>query len=185
MWRIQHGELPDTLRPSVWWISIGTNDFLRESHCSPEVVLMGITRVVEQVRISRPGSIIVVNSLLPRSTEELNGKLVDSENPEKKTVWEGIMEVNRGLRRYCEKYLNVVYFDATDIFLEESDSHAGVEGMYIPRSLMGDYLHPTAEGYRRWGESMVEAIHEITDASKSKMGRKPLPHRQGGKGGKR
>jgi lysophospholipase L1-like esterase len=78
-----------------------------------------------------------------------------------------------------------VYFDATDIFLEESDSHAGVEGMYIPRSLMGDYLHPTAEGYRRWGESMVEAIHEITDASKSKMGRKPLPHRQGGKGGKR
>lgn len=177
LWRINNGEIPDTLQPSVWWILIGTNDFLKQDHCSPEVVLMGIKRVVEQMRILRPGSTIVINSLLPRSTEELKGKLVDPDHPDQKTVWEGIMEVNRGLRTYSKRYFNVVYFDATDIFVEQSDSHSGIEGMFISKSLMADFLHPTPEGYRQWGESMVDAIHEILDASKSRMGRKPLPHK--------
>lgn len=137
---------------------------------------MGIKRVVEEVRRLRPGSIIVVNSLLPRSTKELNGKLIDTEHPGTKNVWEGIMEVNRGLRQYCENYVNVVFFDATDIFLDQSDNRTGVEGMYIPQHLMDDYLHPTPEGLQQWGEDMVEAIHDIIDASTSKTGRKPLPH---------
>lgn len=137
---------------------------------------MGIKRVVEEVRRLRPGSIIVVNSLLPRSTKELNGKLIDTEHPGTINVWEGILEVNRGLRLYCENYVNVVFFDATDIFLDQRDNRTGIEGMYIPENLMDDFLHPTPEGLQRWGEDMVEAIHDIIDASKSKTGRKPLPH---------
>lgn len=172
LWRMQNNEIPDTLHPSIWWIEIGTNDFLRDNYCSPEVVLMGIKRVVEEMRKQRPGSFIVVNSLLPRSDAD-DGSLLNSNG--KISVWQGILEVNRGLRNYCETFRNVVYFDATSIFLRQKPKTVGVDGQYIPQSLMADYLHPTAEGYKKWGDEIVASIHKLMDASQSDKGRIPLP----------
>lgn len=175
LWRIQNGELPPDLQPSIWWISIGTNDFGRAlPHCSAEVVLLGIKRVVEELRRLRPGSKIVVNSVLPRSEDDLNGRLLDSKNPNRKTVWQGIMEVNRGLRDYCSKIGNVSYFDATSIFVRQDEGTKGVDGMYIPKDLMYDFLHPTAEGYEKWGDAIISKVHEVIDASQSEKGRLPL-----------
>ena len=175
LWRIQNGELPPDLQPSIWWISIGTNDFGRAlPHCSAEVVILGIKRVVEELRQLRPGSRIVVNSVLPRSEDDLNGRLLDNKNPNRITVWQGIMEVNRGLRDYCSKIENVVYFDATNMFIRQDEGMKGVDGMYIPKDLMYDFLHPTAEGYKKWGEAIISKVHEIFDASQSEKGRLPL-----------
>jgi lysophospholipase L1-like esterase len=172
LWRIQNGEIPPDLRPSVWWILIGTNDFGRElPHCSPEVVLMGITRVVEEMRRLRPGSTIVVNALLPRSEDDLDGRLVDSKHGNRVTVWQGIMEVNRGLREYCASIRNVVFFDATSIFVKQDNGTKGLDGMYIPKELMYDYLHPTAEGYKKWGDEIIATVHDVIDASSSEKGR--------------
>lgn len=176
LWRIQNGEIPDTLRPSVWWILIGTNDFLLYEHCSPDVVLMGIKRVVEEMRKLRPGSIIVVNSILPRTEVDLKGRLFDAKDPDRITLWTGIMEVNRKLRLYCDKFRNVVFYDATSIFLKKDQDTRGIEGMYIPKDLMEDYVHPTKEGYKQFGAAITLAVHQLIDASAVDEGRKPLPH---------
>jgi lysophospholipase L1-like esterase len=174
LWRMQNGEIPANLQPSVWWISIGTNDFGRDlPHCSPEVVLMGIIRVVKEMQKLRPGSTIVVNSVLPRS-EDINGRLVDSKHPDHLTVWQGILEVNRGLRIYCSKLRNVVYYDATSIFVRQDEGIKGVDGMFIPKELMYDFLHPTAEGYKKWGDEIISSIHDLIEASQSEKGRLPL-----------
>ena len=176
LWRIQNGEVPPELEPSVWWIAIGTNDFgLDLPHCSPDLVLIGIKRVVEEIRKLRPGSIIVVNSLLPRSENDLPGRLVDDINPNRVTIWQGIMEVNRGLREYCSKVKLVAYFDATSIFLRQHEGTKGIDGMYIPEELMYDFLHPTAEGYKRWGHEIVAKVRDLMEASLSETGRRPLP----------
>lgn len=176
LWRIQNGEVPPELEPSVWWIAIGTNDFgMALPHCSPDLVLVGIKRVVEEIRKLRPGSKIVVNSLLPRSEKDLPGRLVDAQNPNRITVWQGIMEVNRGLREYCSKVKHVTYFDATSIFLRQDTGTKGIDGMYIPEELMYDFLHPTAEGYTRWGNEIVSIVRDLMDASQSGTGRRPLP----------
>lgn len=176
LWRMQNGEIPSDLHPSVWWILIGTNDFGRDlPHCSPEVVLMGITRVVEEMRKLRPGSTIVVNALLPRSEDDLDGWLVDSKHGSRVTVWQGIMEVNRRLRQYCANVRNVVYFDATSIFVRQANGTKGLDGMYIPKELMYDYLHPTAEGYKIWGDQIISTVHNVMEASSSEKGRLPLP----------
>ena len=176
LWRMQNGEIPPELKPSVWWIAIGTNDFGRAlPRCSPDLVLMGIIRVVEEMRRLRPGAIIVVNSVLPRSEDDLSGRLVDDMQPNRVTVWQGIMDVNRGLRQYCSKAKNVAYFDATSIFLRQDAGTKGIDGMYIPEELMSDFLHPTAEGYRRWGSEIVSKVHELMEASQSGTGRRPLP----------
>lgn len=64
LWRLLHGEMPDGFNPRVWWISLGMNDIAR-MHCSEEVVIMGILRVVEEIRSKKPDAKIVINSLLP------------------------------------------------------------------------------------------------------------------------
>ena len=176
LWRIQNGEVPADLQPSVWWIAIGTNDFGRAlPHCSPDLVVMGIKRVVEEMRMLRPGSTIVVNSLLPRSEDDLAGRLVDLRNPNRVTVWQGIMDVNRQLRQYCTMLPNVHFFDATSVFLRKDVDVKGIDGMYIPDDLMYDYLHPTAKGYKNWGEEIVSEVLSIIEVTQSKTGRRPLP----------
>jgi len=69
LWRLQNGELPDYLRPKIWWLVIGDNDIaLRQ--CSEEVVLVGILRIVEEILDKIPDAKIVINSILPMTSNE-------------------------------------------------------------------------------------------------------------------
>jgi len=167
LWRLQNGEIPDSLHPKVFWFLIGTNDFGHDDkpHCSPEVVLMGVLRVIEELRAARPHTLIVVNSILPRSED---GGAVTSQENNLPTVWEGILEVNRELKDYCSNHHNLRYFDATPIFLRQKPDTKGVDGQYIPDSMMGDYLHPTAKGYLEFGEAVVKEMYHIMDSSQAK-----------------
>lgn len=158
LWRMQNGEIPDNLNADVWWILIGTNDFLKDGldNCSDEVVLMGVRRIVEEMKLLRPSSKIVVNGILPRSGRS-DGLLFEPGG--KRNVMNAIQDVNRELRAYCEQHENVEYFDASDLFIKENKK-VGYE--YIPEALMSDHLHPTTLGYERWGERIVEKLHNIT-----------------------
>merc|ERR1711862_280070 len=67
---IQNGEMPYYLNPTIWWLVIGTND-LAMKQCSEEVVLMGILRIIEEILENKPDARIVVNSILPMSSDHL------------------------------------------------------------------------------------------------------------------
>ena len=110
LWRMQNGEIPDNLNADVWWILIGTNDFLKDGldNCSDEVVLMGVRRIVEEMKLLRPSSKIVVNGILPRSGRS-DGLLFEPGG--KRNVMNAIQDVNRELRAYCEQHENVEYFE--------------------------------------------------------------------------
>jgi lysophospholipase L1-like esterase len=82
LYRLQNGELTDgggsgglnsTIDSKIFWLLIGTNDLARG--CSPEVVFLGIIRIVEEMRRVKPDTIVVINALLPR-TDRADGKLV-------------------------------------------------------------------------------------------------------------
>jgi len=64
LWRLQHGEMPKDFNPKIWWILIGTND-LTSGGCSPEVVLLGILRLVEEIQHVKPDAMVVINGILP------------------------------------------------------------------------------------------------------------------------
>jgi hypothetical protein len=34
LWRLMHGEMPDTFHPKVWWLSLGMNDLARTKVCA-------------------------------------------------------------------------------------------------------------------------------------------------------
>lgn len=73
---MQHGEMPTSLNPKVFWLVMGTND-LALGMCSEEVVTLGIMRVAEEVHHHYPEAIVVVQGILPRSNHRdgsLDGK---------------------------------------------------------------------------------------------------------------
>ncbi len=62
LWRLLHGEL--SIKPKIWWISLGMNDLARMG-CSEEIVVLGLLRVVEEIMEQQPAAHIVINSVLP------------------------------------------------------------------------------------------------------------------------
>jgi len=73
LWRLQNGEMPQNLNPKVWWIHIGTNDFLLHK-CNQDIVFIGIIRIVREIIIQKPNTIIVINGVLP-TTLRKDGRL--------------------------------------------------------------------------------------------------------------
>lgn len=64
LWRLMNGELPDDFNPPIWWLVLGMEDIGRYG-CSEEITVMGVLRIVEEIKSKRPDAKIVVNSLLP------------------------------------------------------------------------------------------------------------------------
>jgi len=163
LWRLIHGELPEHLQPKVFWVLIGTNDF-GHGDCSPDMVVAGILRVVDELRTRRPDSVVVINSLLPRRDRQAVTEVIfDGNNSNIFSIWNSIKIVNEKLRNYCEEEQKknlgnkVMYFDATDIFL--STNKDGMD--YIVAELMPDFLHPNGNGYYAWAKRITATLHTI------------------------
>jgi len=162
LWRLQHGELPPSLKAKVFWILIGTNDL----PCSEDAIYMGIVRIIDELREKRPDSMIVVNGLLPRAHEGTTGLLNEKTNNSKMTKWEGVQLINQRLETFAYQNDKVHYFDAMNLFTATNSDGQ----LYIPTSLMYDYLHPTAEGYRIWGEEIVKTLKDLNSSASNDEG---------------
>ena len=153
--------MPATLNPKVFWVLIGTNDFGR-TWCSPEAVLLGILRVVEEIRKQNPGTVIVLNSILPRSWHK-NGIVTKGKRLKKgkylPELWTASQDINQHLSAYCESHENLVYFDANDVFFTEETKHG--EKPMIDKNLMPDLLHPSKVGYKLWGDRIVTELDKL------------------------
>lgn len=165
LWRIQNGELPDDLQPSFIWVLIGTND-LGNTWCSAEMVLIGIIRVVEELRIRKPAATIIVNGILPR-TYNRNGYVGRGRSrkwwkkkspPAMPSMWDDIEAINEELKSYASSRAKVEYFETQSFFV---DNTASEENLQIDGKLMPDYLHPSAEGYQLWGQEIVDKLKTI------------------------
>jgi lysophospholipase L1-like esterase len=144
--------------------------------CSPEVALIGILRVVEELRIQKPGSIIVINGLLPRSFDRKDGYLHEKRNNNNNIIgihrkydgrynfpslWNDIKNINQQLEEYSKRHDNVEYFDATDIFLMGDIDIVSEDDLRIDPNLMNDFLHPSHIGYKLWGDQIVLKLQEL------------------------
>jgi len=121
LWRIQNGEMPDYLNPKIWWIVLGTND-LAMKQCSEEVVLMGILRVIEEILEQKPDAKIVVNSILPMSSD-IKGRVPRIVKKDRKKVHTNSLGHDLGFRRRLAK---------KDKKKKEEDDGIGQEGKLTP-----------------------------------------------------
>jgi lysophospholipase L1-like esterase len=151
LWRIQHDEML-TLKPKVWWVSIGVNDLLATS-CSEEITLMGILRVVEELVLRKDGATVVINSLLPiatRSDLKLEGKHVRNK------YWPSIKLINARLQTFAKKHPGVKFFDPNDVLTE----HRG-KSLYMKREMFTDKFHLSAEGQGALAEQQASVVAAI------------------------
>lgn len=143
LYRLQNGEMPNTLQPEIWWILVGTNDKGGDL-CKNEEVIVGIITIVEFILEKRPLATVVINSLLPRG------------NMDRLYWWDDYTAINKALECYASEQEQVEFFNATSIFVTKN-------GKALNISLMPDELHPEEIGSWVWGRAIVAKVQEILD----------------------
>ena len=138
--------MPPALNPKVWWLLIGTNN-LGVDNCNADAITVGNIRIVEEVRRHYPNAPIVINSLLPRESTELLHKTI---------MWQVIQQINSKLSCYADTHANLHFYNATDLFVETRE-----DGLYVNKTLMNDYIHPSGEGAMKWGQAIIKQLETI------------------------
>jgi lysophospholipase L1-like esterase len=136
------------LQPAVWWVLIGTND--AGAFCEAEQIVTGTIEIVQQILDRRPASTVVVNSILPRGPRLGPG------------WYDTLRTVNRQMECYAARKERVEFFNATDYFIHsEEDGGDDDSPVRVNMTLMTDNVHPSAAGYRVWGQGIVDRVQEI------------------------
>ncbi len=138
LWRLQHGAIGN-LKPKLVILLAGVNNFghLRET---PEQIAQGVASVVTQLRLAWPESRILLNGVFP--FEE------SAKSPRRQQV----KELNALLANLDDNQ-RVFFKDYGSLFLAPDGN--------IPAALMGDFLHPTTEGYEVWANAMLPDIQRL------------------------
>ncbi|TFW15821.1 glycosyl hydrolase 2 galactose-binding domain-containing protein [Duganella callida] len=138
LWRLQNGHA-EKLHPKAVVLTIGVNNF---SFCSasPEQAFEGIKLVVVQLRKLYPEARILLNAVLPHGQTP--------QSPERMRV----AELNRMVATLNDGQ-HVFYHDYGQRFLRAN-------GEMSPQ-VMGDFLHPTVQGYQIWADAMLPDIRQL------------------------
>jgi lysophospholipase L1-like esterase len=135
LWRLDHGEF-DGLHPQRVVINIGTNNFSGTSNArenTPAEVAEGVRAICIRVRSKSPDSRIILMGVLPRGAK--------AQEPCRKKI----AELNKLLQE-TGKAPGITFLDIGENFLGP--------GGELPRTLMGDFCHPTEQGYGIWADAL-------------------------------
>ena len=149
LWRLQNS-IKGNLNPKVVVLLIGVNNFLHSKH-QPSQVSRGVASVLAQVKTNYPRAKILLHGILPY--DEL------PEYPSRQLV----AATNKQLKMLADNQ-SVYFYDFGDVFLDDNGK--------IPKALMSDFLHPTAEGMDRWGALLSEVINAWFESFSSQDGAK-------------
>lgn len=143
LWRLEHGNL-DGLNPKLAVVLIGVNNAPEEGN-SPADILAGVTAVAEKIREKLPQTKILLVGIFPfrESFNLQRGKA---------------LQVNQALHKLADDRW-IYFLDIGHLFLQPDGT--------IPKEIMRDALHPSAEGYRIWAEAMEPTVAEL-------LGEKPV-----------
>ena len=173
LWRMHHGEIPDTLEAKVWWIMIGGND-LHYGGCSEDATVLGMLRVAEEISNNHPDSVVVLQGILPQTsrsdgsldphkprTSFFRGPTSEKERAhealKEASLWPSIQNINQQLASFCENHEHIVYFDVDPVFVTSKGN-----AKYIRQELMmPDYRTPSFAGMKELGTFIYEELHRI------------------------
>ena len=148
LWRLERLPL-DKITPKVAMIMIGTNNIGHQDGSTPKEAAQGIVAIVGELKRQYPKLQIIVLKVFPRD-EKPDGEYRKKVN-EINEVLPGLLDTALlALPRGAGKDVRIV--DINEGFLDK-------DGI-LPKSIMGDFLHPGKEGYEYWGTTVVPLIKE-------------------------
>lgn len=137
LWRFENGQL-DGIHAKVAVVMIGTNNSNKDDNTEADI-LAGVTAILDQIRQRQPDTKIILMGIFPRgqSFSIQRGK---------------ILQVNEALA-WLDDGKYIFYMDIGPQLIENDGS--------ISRSMMRDYLHPGADGYKIWANAMEPKIRQL------------------------
>lgn len=140
LWRLPRIGLGTVLNPALVILMIGTNNTY--PHGNALSAAIGVSTVVLLIRKLSPDSRILLVSILPRG-------------PDPSDLWRQMgVEVNA---------LLVTCADTNHVMLSDPGSKLLDGKGQLSRSLAGDFLHPTSDGYAVLSNFLYVDIHQILD----------------------
>jgi len=139
LWRITEGKELLGLSPKVVVINIGINNFNLSKH-EPAEVAKGIEAIVKTVQEKLPRSHILLLGIFP------SGEFGDDPLRQK------IAEAN--------KTISTLGTDSTVTFLDIGSVFVEPDGR-ISSTVMPDFLHLSADGYRLWADAMAPTLNRL------------------------
>lgn len=137
LWRIRNGEL-EGIRPKAVVLMIGTNN---AGANTAEEIAAGVAAIVKELRSRLPEAKVLLLGVFPRSAKP--------DATRKK-----LEEVNRQIAR-LDDGKQVTFLDIREAFLNPDET--------ISPTIMPDYLHLTAKGYRLWADAMEPTLWKLLD----------------------
>jgi len=147
LWRLDNGNI-DGIAPKAAMIMIGTNN---SKDNTAEEIGAGIVAIIEKLRTKLPDMKILILGIFPR--EEKPG-----------TTRDKLAQASAIAAALADGKM-IHYLDIGRVFLEADGT--------LPASIMQDFLHPNAVGYRLWAEAVEPKIAQLMgeiDAGKPPKG---------------
>ena len=132
LWRLSQGQA-DGVQPNLIVLLIGTNNMT----CTAAQIADGVKAVVNDYRNRCPKAVILLQAIFPR------GQLPTDPNRLK------VQQANAIIATFGDGQ-KIIYTDFGSKFLNADGT--------ISASIMPDYLHPSAQGYQIWADSIQPFI---------------------------
>jgi type IV/VI secretion system ImpK/VasF family protein len=136
LWRIDQGTL-DGLQPGAIVLLVGVNNL--GGGFTPEQTVGGVRAILAAIRARLPSTPVLLLAILPagqRPTDSLRQKITDA---------------NRLLANLAEP--RVSFHDLGSVLLEPDGT--------ISKTILRDFLHPTATGYERLSEAVAPLLDKL------------------------
>jgi arylsulfatase A-like enzyme/lysophospholipase L1-like esterase len=138
IWRLTHNQLGPN-RPKVAVVMIGTNNTGHQMQ-DPDEVAAGIERILKLLAEKSPETRVLLLGIFPRGASPWDPGRVNN------------VGINQRIRRLADGD-RVHYLDLGNAFLASDGT--------LSREVMPDYLHLSAEGYRRWAQALEPALRRL------------------------
>lgn len=136
LWRLQNGDLPDSVQPKVFVLLIGINNMRVHS---VEDIAEGITAIVNLLREKRPPAKVLLVGIFPRDFKP-------------SPIREKVTQVNQLIAKLDDGKM-VRFLDFGDKFLSPDGT--------ISTNVFRDNVHPALGGYQIWAENMNPLLLEM------------------------
>lgn len=139
LWRLDHGEWPESVKPAATVLMIGTNN--TGAGRKPEDTAAGVQAVVDSIHRRSPKTAIILFAIFPRgATAQDKHRLTN----------DAVNKLISGLK--SRDYIRFVDIGAN--FMKPN-------GDLLGKQLMPDLLHPNADGQKIWADAIDKELKSL------------------------
>jgi len=138
IWRLTQNQM-DPNQPKAAVVMIGTNNTGHQMQ-DPEEVAAGIEQILALLAEKSPSTRVLLLGIFPRGASPWDPGRLNN------------IGINQRIRRLADGE-RVRYLDLSGAFLDADGT--------LAQAVMPDYLHLSADGYRRWAEAMEPALRDL------------------------